>query len=72
MRWFAKLFGHGPDKETARRARCAPADLECAVASAREMLATLIDAYGEDSPLVRQQQSYIDTLLHELAAGRAA
>lgn len=72
MRWFMKLFGRGPDDDTARRARHAPRDLDGAVSDARDMLATLVDAYGEDSPLVRQQLSYLDTLLREQAAARAA
>lgn len=74
MRWFSRLFGSASGEAPASRRQgqdhCG--DLAGAVVSADRMLATLLEAYGEDSPLVRSQRSYIETLRRELSACRAA
>ena len=73
MSWFNGMFGEGPDKSPggmAKKGSCA--DLEEAVAAAKRMLATLLEAYGEESVIVRQQCSYLETLTRELSACRAA
>ena len=76
MSWFKNLFGVGPDRRPedlhgAGRS-VGSRDLERAVRSAREMLSVLMEAYGHDSVIVRQQKSYLETLQRELAAARAA
>lgn len=38
------------------------------IIKSKKMLETLIDAYGVDSVLVRQQQSYVKTLERERSA----
>lgn len=69
MSWFSRMF-ESPSPLPTPRDHCG--DLADALGSADRMLATLIEAYGEDSPLVRSQRSYIDTLRRELSACRAA
>ena len=71
MSWFGNVIRNGP--ETAPKAPSNPCrEIERAVHSGERMLSTLLEAYGNDSVLVRQQISYLDTLRRELSACRAA
>lgn len=70
MQWFKQFFSGRPSPASAGRGE--NRDLAVAVTDAERMLSTLIDAYGDDSPLVRQQRGYVAYIRRELSARRAA
>ena len=61
MGWLGSIFRAPPDDPGAAPTSSADRSVD----SAQRMLSTLIDAYGEDSPLVRQQRSYVNILQRE-------
>ena len=71
MKWFIQLF-RSEAEAGPRTLGTGKEDLEVALYRGREMLTTLLDAYGDDSTITKQQRPYVQSLQRELSAKKEA